>query len=116
LTRPEPLAIIAKTQGGQQRVRLHVHFQQGDMKVDEIVSGDTSEQVVAAMQKRVAQEAGFLVGAAVRAMSPLKFAQEVTRRYSAATGDANAPVPQTCDEFLQFGVDKKFATRLEDVA
>lgn len=82
------------------------------MKVDEVVSGDTAEAVVAAMQKRVAAEAGFIVGAVVKRMTPLMFAQEATRRYNAALKD-NAPIPQTCDEFIQTGVTKGFATPVE---
>ena len=94
-------------------MKLHVHFETGDLKVNEIVSGENAEAVVAAMQKRVAQEAGFLVGAAVRAMSPLRFAQEATRRYNAAMKD-NAPIPTTCDQFIRTGVEKNFATLLDE--
>ena len=93
-------------------MKLHVHFEAGDIKVDEVVSGATSEAVVAAMQQRVAKELGFLKGAIVRAMSPLAFAQEVTRRYNSAL-KASAPLPATCDEFLEYGVKSGFATWLE---
>jgi len=94
-------------------VKLHVHFQTGDVKVDEVISGDTAEAIVALMQRRVAQEAGFLVGAVVKRMTPLQFAQEAIRRYNAATKE-NAPIPQTCDQFLQLGIAKKFATPLPE--
>ena len=94
-------------------VKLHLHFETGGIKVDEVITGATADDVVAAMQKRVAQELGFLKGAVVRAMSPLAFAQEVTRRYNAASGDA-APVPQTCEQFLRFGAQKRFATFLDE--
>jgi hypothetical protein len=94
-------------------VKLHVHFEAGDLKVDEVVTGENAEVVVAAMQKRVAQELGFLKGAVVRTMSPLKFAQEATRQYNAAYKD-NAPIPATCDEFLRFGAQRNFATFLDE--
>lgn len=94
-------------------MKLHVHFQSGALQVDEVISGDTAEALVAAMQKRVAQEAGFLVGTAVRAMSPLKFAQEATRRYNATAKD-DAPIPNSCDEFIQTGIAKNFATPLDE--
>lgn len=77
------------------------------------MSGETAEAVVAGMQRRVAQEAGFLVGAVVKRMTPLQFAQEAIRRYNAAAKD-NAPIPQTCEQFLQLGIEKKFATPLPD--
>jgi hypothetical protein len=83
------------------------------MQVDETVSGDNAEALVAAMQRRAAQEAGFLIGAAIRAMPPLKFAQEVTRRYNATLKD-NAPIPTSCEQFIQTGVDRGFATILAD--
>ena len=90
-----------------------MHFETGDLSVNEIVEGATAEAVVAAMQKRVAQEAGFVVGAVVRAMTPLKFAQEATRRYNAAMKDT-APIPASCEQFIQTGIEKNFATLLED--
>lgn len=96
-------------------MRLHVKVPIGDRQVDEIVSGADAEAVVAAMQQRAAQEAGFLIGAAIRAMSPLKFAQEATRRYNAASKD-NAPIPASCEQFIQTGVDRGFATILDDTA
>ena len=93
-------------------MKLHVKFDANNIKVDEIVSGDTPEAVVRAMQARVAKELGLIAGAVVRSMSPLAFAQEATRRYNAASGD-NAPVPQSCQQFLQYGVTKGFATVVE---
>ena len=94
------------------RVKLHVQFEAGDIKVNEVVAGSTAEAVVAAMQQRVAKELGFLKGTVVRAMSPLSFAQEATRRYNSAL-KANAPIPATCQEFLDYGVRSGFATWVE---
>lgn len=92
-------------------MKLHVHFQVGQIKVDEVIEGATADAIVGQMQQRFAQQAGFLVGGLVRRMTPLQFAQEATRRYNAAAGD-NAPVPQSCEEFVQLGVTKNFATTL----
>jgi hypothetical protein len=94
-------------------LKLHVHFQVGEIRVDEAVEGATSEEVVAHMQRRGAQEAGFLVGAFIRRMTPLQFAQEVTRRYNAAAG-GELPVPTSCSQFLQMMRDRNFATLLEE--
>jgi hypothetical protein len=95
-----------------QSVKLHVHFQTGELRVNEVVEGENAEQVVAAMQERAAKQAGFLIGAVIRRMTPLQFAQEATRRYNAAMKD-NAPLPQTCDEFVRLGVEKNFASLVE---
>ena len=94
-------------------MKLHVKIEAGNIKVNEIVEGATAEAVVAAMQKRVASEAGFIVGAVVRKMTPLGFAQEATRRYNAAYKE-NLPIPQTCEAFVQTGIQKNFATLVED--
>ncbi|GEM_PF-797750 len=94
-------------------MKLHVKFEAGSIKVDEVVSGADADEVVAAMQQRVAREAGFVVGMAVRAMTPLGFAREATRRYNEASGD-DLPLPQDCAEFVEAGIRKGFATRLED--
>lgn len=82
------------------------------MKVNEVVQGQSAEAIVTAMQQRVAKEANFLVSAVVRSMTPLKFAQEVTRRYNTALKDS-VPIPATCDDFLRVGAEKGFATVLD---
>ena len=92
-------------------MRLHVHFQAGDIRVDEVVEGATAEALTAKMQERVAQEAGFLIGTVIKRMTPLQFAQEATRRYNAAAKDS-APLPASCEEFLKLGVAKGFASTL----
>lgn len=93
-------------------MKLHVHFETGDFKVNEVVEGADSDAVVAAMQAMVAQKAGFLVGAIVRKMTPLQFAQEATRRYNAAT-KSDSPIPQTCDQFVQMGIARGFANVID---
>jgi len=93
-------------------MKLHVNFENGGIKVNEVVEGANAEGVIAAMQKRVAQEAPFLIAAVVKRMPPLAFAQEATRRYNTAAKD-NAPIPNTCEEFVALGVDKGFATLVE---
>lgn len=94
-------------------MKLHVKFEHPQMKVDEVVTGATAEAVVSGMQARVAKEAGFLIGAVVKRMTPLQFAQEATRRYNEAMKD-NAPIPTSCEQFVQTGIDKQFATLLEE--
>jgi len=92
-------------------MRLHIHFQTGDIRVDEIVEGDTAEIVTAKMQARVAQEVGFPIGIMLKKISPLQFAQEAIRKYNSTTS-ATTPIPQSCDEFLKIGIEKGFATAL----
>ena len=94
-------------------MRLHVHFSVGELKIDEVVEAATAEAAVAQMQKRAAESANFLVGAFIRRMTPLQFAQEAARRYNAATGENN-PIPATCDEFITLGAAKNIVTLLGD--
>lgn len=93
-------------------MKLQIHFQTGDLKINELLEGANADDIVAAMQKRVATDAGFLVGAVVRNMTALQFAREATRRYNAALKD-DAPLPNTCAEFVEMSIQKKFATVVE---
>ena len=94
-------------------MKLHVHFDTPELRVDEVVEGPNAETVVAAMQSRVAKELGFIKGAVVRSMSPLAFAQQATRMYNNAM-KTNAPIPATCEEFLNYGVEQKFSSWVEE--
>ena len=90
-------------------MKLHVHFEAGGIRVNEIVEGDTADAITARMQERVAHEAGPLIGMVIKRMTPLQFAQEATRRYNSAAGDS-APPPASCADFLKLGVAKGFAS------
>ena len=94
-------------------MKLHVKFDTPELQVDEVVEGNNAEAVVGAMQNRVAKELGFLKGAVVRSMSPLAFAQQATRMYNNAM-KTNAPIPATCEEFLNYGVEQKFASWVDE--
>lgn len=93
-------------------MKLHVHFQTGDLRVNELIEADTADKVVAEMQTRTAAKMNFLVAAFIRKMTPLQFAQEATRRYNAALNDS-LPTPQTCEEFVQLGIQKGFANLVD---
>jgi hypothetical protein len=90
-------------------MKVHIHLTVGETSVDEEVTGDSAEAVVAAVRDRTAKDMGFLVGGFIKRMTPLDFAREATRRYNAAAKDT-APPPATCDAFLQMAVAKGFAT------
>lgn len=94
-------------------MKLHIHFQSGDLKVDETVEGAHADEIVAAMQKLTAQKAGFLVGSVIRNMTPLQFAREATRRYNTAIKE-ETPLPDTCADFVKMGIARNFATQIEE--
>jgi hypothetical protein len=60
---------------------------------------------------RVAQELGVF-GFIVRAMSPIAFAQETVKRYNLKYGKSH-PLPNTADDFLDFGRQTGYVTVLE---
>lgn len=90
-------------------MKVHIHLAIGETKIDEEATGNSAEEVVANVRDRVAGEMGFLVGGFIKRMTPLAFAHEATRRYNAAAKD-NAPLPATCEDFLEMAVAKGFAT------
>ncbi len=81
---------------------VRVTYSAAGMEVDEVFSGATAEDVVSAMKRRVASEAGFAVRLMVGSMSPLGFAQEVVRRYNREKG-RSLTIPSSCGEFLAIG-------------
>ena len=93
-------------------MRVRVTYDAGATVVDEIFTGATAEEVVAAMQKEVASKMSFLVRAFVMGMSPTEFAQEVISRYNLAAKKSLTP-PQNCDEFLEQGIAEGIATVVE---
>ena len=90
-------------------MNVHIHLAVGEVKIDDVVTGETADDIVATVRDRTAAKAGFLVGAMVRRMTPLDFAREATRRYNAAANQTD-PLPESCDEFLTQAVAKGLAT------
>ena len=89
-------------------MRVKVQISQPEIKINETFSGVAPEEIVAAMQARVAQEMPFLMRPFVRAMTPVAFAQEVVRRYN-ADRKKNLALPQSCQEFLTQAQTEGFA-------
>lgn len=71
--------------------------------IDEMVSGETADEILSKAKARVEKELGWK-GIFLKAMSPLGFAQEAVRRYNAAT-NSNYEIPNSADEFIELGKD-----------
>jgi len=79
------------------RVRLEVPGR----VVDEIAEAPNAEGLIAQAKARVVRELGWK-GLFLNAMSDLSFAQLAVRLYNERY-HANYAIPQTADEFLDFG-------------
>ncbi len=93
-------------------MKVKVHYDTPQMSVDEVFSGGTADDVVAAMQKAVAARLNFLMKPLVMAMGPTQFAQEVVSRYNTGTGRSVAK-PSSAQEFLTLGEAEGIVTILE---
>ena len=78
--------------------------------VDEVLAGRDADDIITQAKARVAEELGWL-GAFLRPMSPLTFAQEAVRGYNSAHATDYAP-PQSAEEFLKLGQDLGYLTVL----
>jgi hypothetical protein len=83
-------------------MKIHVTTQEEGMKIDSDFEGATADEVVGAMKSKVAKEITLALRPFVNAMSPLAFAQEVTRRYN-AKNKTSEPLPKSCAEFIEKG-------------
>ena len=90
-------------------MRVQVHIDHPQMKINEAFSGTTADDIVAAIKARVSKELGFAMRLAVNAMGNLMFAQEIVKRYNEAE-KKNLPLPKSCQEFLETAQKEGIAT------
>lgn len=81
------------------KVRVNVSIEGHD--IDEIIEAADIEALVLAARDRVARELGWK-GLLLKTLTPLQFAQEAVKRYNESFSK-NQPLPQSLDEFLEFG-------------
>ena len=93
-------------------MRVRVQYNTPQVSVDEVFSGTSADEIVAAMQKAVASRLTFLMKPFVLGMSTTQFSQEVVRRYNEAAGRSVAS-PQSAQEFLTLGRAEGIVTFLE---
>ena len=83
-------------------MKVRVQYETEGISVNETFDGSTCDDVVRAMKKRVASEAGFAARIVINSMSTLGFAQEVVRRYN-RQHNRSVKHPESCEEFLEAG-------------
>ncbi|HZT41597.1 MAG TPA: hypothetical protein VFA07_05390 [Chthonomonadaceae bacterium] len=89
-------------------MRVHVNTSDQGLPLQETFTGNTAEEVVGAIKKRVTQELPFALRLAANTMSNLAFAQEIVRRYNKAQ-KRNLPLPASCEDFLRMAQEQGIA-------
>jgi hypothetical protein len=90
-------------------MKVLVTINDPQLTINEAFTGANADEVVGRMKARVSRELPFAMRLMVGAMSNLMFAQEVVKRYNEAQKQ-NAPIPASCEEFLQLAQAHGFAT------
>lgn len=95
-------------------MKVRVHIQHGDIKIDEVIEGKTAAEIVVAAKAKTASKLPFGLRLAVNAMGPHAFMQELVKRYNAELKPKPpVAIPNTAEEFLQTAVTLGFVTILE---
>ncbi|GDX40989.1 hypothetical protein LBMAG21_12810 [Armatimonadota bacterium] len=96
-------------------MKVHVHVNHTQMKVDEVVQGKNADEIVSTTKSKVAEKAPFAIKLALRGMSNQMFMQELVKRYnSEAKPPKPLPIPASADEFLQIAAQMGVVTILEE--
>jgi hypothetical protein len=82
-------------------MKLRVHFEISDRNIDETVTGETAEEILAEAKNRVARELGWK-GVFLHALTTLQFAQLAVKMYNDHHG-TDYHSPQSADDFVEFG-------------
>jgi hypothetical protein len=93
-------------------MKLYVRFDIAGLSVDDVIEGENAQEITGKAKDVVATKLGTFMGALVRSMSDLQFAQEVVRRYNAAHG-SSCSLPTTVEEFVMWAIAEKLATVVE---
>jgi nucleotide-binding universal stress UspA family protein len=93
-------------------MKVRARFEVAGTEVDEIAEGKDASDLIAQAKDRVAKHLGWK-GIFLNAMSPLAFAQLAVKMYN-DHHDTDYPIPQTADEFVEFGMKTGNLTMLED--
>lgn len=90
-------------------MKVRVNISQDKIQINETFTGNTADDIVAAVKTRLVRELPFALRLVAGGMSNLMFAQEVVRRYNAQQ-KRTLPLPNSCAEFLQLAQQEGFAT------
>ncbi len=89
-------------------MKLEIHVQD----IRETVEVKDATEALSALKGEAASRAPFLLRGVIKSMGDLQFAGEVVKRANAAEGREDA-IPKTAQEFLDWAVERGYATILE---
>jgi hypothetical protein len=90
-------------------MKLQIHVQD----IQETVEVRSAAEALSLLKSEAAARAPFLVRAVIHSMSDLNFAGEVVKRANIAENRDDAQ-PRSAQEFLDWAVERKYATIVED--
>jgi hypothetical protein len=92
-------------------MKVRVKIDIGSVRVDQTVEGATAEDIVRTLRKELEARAPFLVRPVIRAMDDRALWRKIVELHNSKF-HATEPVPQSAEEFLQFGERTGYVTRL----
>ena len=89
-------------------MKIEIHVQD----IRQTVEVSDAAEALSRMKDEAATRAPFLLRGVIKSLSDLNFAAEVVKRANAAEGRQD-PLPQSAQEFLDWSVERGYATILE---
>lgn len=89
-------------------MKIEIHVQE----IRQTVEVASADEALSVMQAEAAARAPFLLRGIIKSLSDLSFAAEVVKRANAAEGRQDA-IPKSAQEFLDWAVERGYATILE---
>lgn len=89
-------------------MKIEIHVQE----IRQTVEVRNADEALSMMKAEAADRAPFLLRGIIKSLSDLSFAAEVVKRANAAEGRQDA-IPKSAQEFLDWAVERGYATILE---
>ena len=89
-------------------MKLEIHVQD----IHQTVDVKNADEALSMMKAEAASRAPFLLKTVIKSLSDLNFAAEVVKRANAAEGRQDV-IPQSSQAFLDWAVERGYATVLE---
>jgi len=93
-------------------MKYRVQVDMNQVHVDEVVEGETAEDVARGMRQQVEARAPFLVKMALHGMDDRTLWRRLVELHNSKRGASEA-VPTTAEELLQFGERAGYLTRVD---
>jgi hypothetical protein len=89
-------------------MKIEIHF--GDIK--EVLEARDAAESLSRLKAETAARAPLLLRGIIKSLGDIQFAQEAVKRENATSGRSDA-LPQTAQEFLDWAVERGYATVLD---